>query len=143
MEIKVRKFIDDDLTDIFNVYVDSRKSTTFVSSTVTDIKNFKDLLQDEEIQVCEVDGKIAGFISVYPQQSFIHHLYVQSDFQGRGVGRILLDCIRNKYEKPLSLKCECCNTEALSFYRKMGWKFFNSGSENDGTEYVLLTLNFD
>ena len=141
--MKVRKFRDEDLADIFEIYLSNRELAAFASKPVTDIDSFKELLLDEEITLCEVQGTIAGFISVYPQQSFVHHLYVHADFQRRGIGRTLVDSIRNKYEKPLSLKCECCNTEALSFYRKMGWKFFNSGSENDGTEYILLTLNFD
>ena len=140
---EIRKYKDSDLTCIFEIYRESRQSEYFAGSTAGSIDDFLLQIEDEEIYLAFVEEKPAGFVSVYPSQSFVHHLYVHSEYRNQGIGRLLIDFARNKFELPLSLKCETVNKPAIAFYKNTGWKIFKKGSENDGTEYILMTLDLD
>ena len=141
--MSIREYTNDDLKSVFQVYTESCQSSVLKNSCVQDIQEFDDLIKDEELYVYEEGGRVAAFVSIYPPQSFIHHLYVLPVYQKRGIAKALISHLRNKFELPLSLKCESNNEGAISFYKKTGWKLFNSGSEIDGTEYILMTLDFD
>ncbi|MCM8541756.1 MAG: GNAT family N-acetyltransferase [Lentisphaeraceae bacterium] len=141
--INIRKYKNEDLEQVFEIYKQARDSDFFLGQTVDKEEDFLQLVEDEDIYVVQVVQVVVAFISVYPMQSFVHHLYVLPAYQKRGFGKALIDYIRNKYEHPLSLKCEKQNEPAISFYRSSGWKIFKNGSEIDGTEYILMTLDLD
>lgn len=143
MNFEIRKLSEKDYQRVFEIYLECRQSPLFLSKTVETVDDFLKLLEDEKCYILECQGVVTGFISVYPPQSFVHHLYIAKEFQGKGFGKALVDFAGNKFDNPLSLKCERINTEALNFYEKTGWKFFNEGSDFDGSGYILLTLNLD
>jgi GNAT superfamily N-acetyltransferase len=94
--------------------------------------------QGERIFLAEsgVHG-VAGFVSLYAPQSFIHHLYVDPDLHGRGVGRALLNHALREAGGRASLKCQTRNREALAFYRRLGWRDGETGAGAFGP-WVLL-----
>jgi len=139
----IRKYNETELETVFTIYQQTHCAEYFKEVQIADFQIFEGIVQDEEIHVALIGDQIIAFISVYPPQSFVHYLYVLPDFQKRGAGRALLQHIRNIYDSPLSLKCERINKPAIKFYEEMGWKLFDKGSENDGTEYILLTLDFE
>lgn len=141
--MKIRKYRDSDIGDVFEIYTSARSKGLFSEEGVSGEEEFSDLIEDEDLFLAVNNDRVVAFISVYPEQSFIHHLYVLPAQQKQGVGTALIDFIRNKYEHPLSLKCEKENKLAVSFYKKSGWKTFKTGSEIDGTEYILMTLDFN
>jgi ribosomal protein S18 acetylase RimI-like enzyme len=77
--------------------------------------------EEERILVAEVPGALVGFVSLYEPQSFVHHLYVDPAFQGRGIGRALLSRAVGLAGGQASLKCQTRNAGALAFYRSLGW----------------------
>ncbi|WP_211473085.1 GNAT family N-acetyltransferase [Collimonas humicola] len=83
------------------------------------------------------DGEVVGFVSVYVEDSFIHHLYVRSDFQNKGIGRSLLSSLQHWLPVPWRLKCVRKNQRALSFYLRNDWREVGVGESEDGA-YVVL-----
>jgi [ribosomal protein S5]-alanine N-acetyltransferase len=83
------------------------------------------------------NGDVLGFVSVQPQESFVHHLYVHPDFCGQGVGRALLTSLESWLLTPWRLKCVRTNHRALAFYAARGWCEVGKGESADGTYAVL------
>jgi GNAT superfamily N-acetyltransferase len=83
------------------------------------------------------NGDVLGFISVQPQESFVHHLYVHPDFCGRGVGRALLTSLQTWLPSPWRLKCVRANRRALAFYAARGWREVGKGESADGAYAIL------
>ncbi len=82
-------------------------------------------------------GRVAGFLSLWEPDSFIHHLYVDRPWQRRGVGQALLRALPGWPATRYRLKCLRRNAGALGFYRACGFAIIGSGVSEDG-EYVLL-----
>ena len=68
------------------------------------IGDYQKSTADDEVWVAEEDGKIAGFLSIYPADNFIHNLFVHPDHQGRDIGGRLLQTAESKLAHPMTLK---------------------------------------
>ncbi|MBP0580330.1 GNAT family N-acetyltransferase [Labrys sp. LIt4] len=88
---------------------------------VFDGPGFDEVTKDERIVVAETRNQIAGFAAIYTPENFLHHLYVDPDLAGRGIGAALLGEAMKRYGLALSLKCQTLNQAARNFYRKCGW----------------------
>lgn len=96
------------------------------------------LIAGERVDVAEVDGVIAGFIGVYAEKQFIHHLYIAQPFRRQGIGAALLDSIEAWLPRPFRLKCVEANAEALTFYRSRGWVAIRRNSDGaDGPDLLM------
>ena len=65
-------------------------------------------------------GRVAGFVSVFPPERFIHHLYVDPAHLRRGVGSALFAAALSALGGAASLKCQTRNPGAVAFYRRLG-----------------------
>lgn len=117
------------LVDIFNA---SRAAAGCFSDIALAPGEFAVQVRGEEIHVSELDGRPAGFVSVWRAENFIHHLYVEPALQGRGIGRGLLRACEEMYGLPLSLKCDVANARACAFYERCGWVADEAGESPDG-----------
>lgn len=87
----------------------------------------------EHVVIAEFSGKTIGFLALWEPDGFIHHLYVDPEYMGRGVGTALVGYARSKTQRSeLSLKCHTKNVSALNFYRVLG---FTEGEEHGEDEY--------
>lgn len=82
---------------------------------------FDGVTREEEILVAEMRGRVAGFAAVYRPENFLHHLYVDPDLAGSGVGIALLREAMRRFGPVMSLKCQVRNQGARAFYRRCGW----------------------
>ena len=82
-------------------------------------------------------SEIAGFVSLYEPQDFIHHLFVDPRFQGRGIGGALLDHAVAFAGGAATLKCQLRNEAALAFYKNRGWTEVTAGTGEFG-EWIAL-----
>ncbi|MCW8907185.1 MAG: GNAT family N-acetyltransferase [Sedimenticola sp.] len=91
----------------------------------------------ERIWVCEGGRKTLGFIAVWEREHFIHHLYVDPRYTGRGVGSLLLDHALGQIGRPAVLKCIADNFRARDFYLARGWLVVTEERGPDGP-YLLM-----
>lgn len=95
---------------------------------------FGETTRPEEVLVAEVDGAVVGFVKlrpVTPLPSHAHVLQIQGlgvdpAYQGRGVGRALLDAAadeaRARNARKLSLRVLGRNTTARRLYERAGYR---------------------
>ncbi len=89
--------------------------------------DYHESVAGEEVWVAEVKNahaipEIAGFISVYAKTSFIHNLFIASEWQGHGIGTKLLKKALECFPQPLTLKVHIGNMRACRYYEKLGWR---------------------
>lgn len=74
--------------------------------------------------VCEIDNQIVGFSIVDLKENNIWALFLDPNFEKKGIGRqlhdIMLDWYFSQTQKTVWLGTEF-NTQAEKFYRKAGW----------------------
>lgn len=85
----------------------------------------------ECVLVAHCQAHIAGFVSIWMPDAFVHHLYVDPRYQRQGIGAALLaNAARIADGMELSLKCQTENENALHFYQTLG--FVEAGEQGDG-----------
>ncbi len=97
-----------------------------------DVREFHRVTEAEEILVADLAGEVAGFLSFYRPDRFIHHLYVAPPSWRRGIGRALLAEALARLEGAARLKCRDGNLTARAFYRRLGWAERPGGRDEDG-----------
>jgi len=86
-----------------------------------DPDEFRRLTVAEEILVIDQADGIAGFLTFYRPDRFIHHLYVAPRHWRRGIGQALLAEALVRLGGAARLKCQIANLRARVFYRSLGW----------------------
>lgn len=78
----------------------------------------KEMLPQAEVYVYEDDKIIQGFIGI--NDEYIEGIFVSDEMQSRGIGKMLLDYIKDKKDR-LQLKVYQKNVRAMSFYQREGF----------------------
>ncbi|ULQ52066.1 GNAT family N-acetyltransferase [Flavihumibacter fluvii] len=100
--------------------------------------DFDEETNGEYILVAHYGNNIAGFISIWMKDNFIHHLYVDPAFQQKGIGSELLKAALELLDAPVTLKCLVKNEKAILFYRKQGFFEMGTGPSAEG-RYILFS----
>ena len=87
----------------------------------TDVASFRAATTGETVLVADAGDEVVGFAAIYEPGCFLHHLYVDTDAQGMGIGKALLAEAVRRAGPFLSLKCQVRNDKARRFYRACGW----------------------
>ncbi|WP_413623595.1 N-acetyltransferase family protein [Luteibacter sp. Lutesp34] len=103
------------------------------------LEDFDTQTEGERVFLAEADDQIAGFISIWEPDDFIHHLFVHSRHMRQGVGRALLQGLPGWPDRAYRLKCLSRNEAALAFYRAHGFTESGRGVSDEG-DYVVLSL---
>ena len=114
----IRKLQKADLNDVAYLWLDTNlKAHNFISAEYwnTNFEFVKEMLPQAEVYVYENDKKIQGFIGLNGE--YIEGIFVAVEMQSRGIGKLLLDYIKNKKVR-LRLNVYQKNTRALSFYQR-------------------------
>lgn len=117
------------LLDIFNLARDENES--FLKQ-VYSMDEFLEVIEGEEILVARIGKELAGFVSLWQPDNFLHHLFVLPQYQARGVGKALVFESVRKFGLPMSLKCNKANTKACRFYEQLGWQAKEEGVGPEG-----------
>jgi putative acetyltransferase len=83
------------------------------------------------------EEKIIGFISIIAEE-FIGALFIDVNYQVRGVGTKLIEFAKGKYDK-LSLAVYVENNRAVEFYKRCGFAVEGTGANEDsGYEEFIM-----
>jgi GNAT superfamily N-acetyltransferase len=92
--------------------------------------------------VCEIDGSVVGFSIVDMKDSNIWALFIDPDFEKRGIGRqlhnIMIDWYFTQTKENVWLGT-APGTRAEAFYRKTGWKEIGMHGKGE----VKFEMDFD
>jgi len=83
--------------------------------------------------ICETDGKLVGFAIADLQDNNIWALFIDPEYEGKGIGKTLHEMMMNWYFKQGKDHVwlgTSPDTRAAVFYEKAGWK--NTGMVNKG-----------
>lgn len=93
------------------------------------------LVPSGRVHVVLQDGRVVAFLasSEHDAASWIDHLYVLPGYEGRGLGRQLLDVAHNGLRPPIRLYTFQANVGARRFYERHGYRAiqFSNGEANE------------
>ena len=97
----------------------------------------KELLLQATVYVYEDNQEIQGFIGL--NDEYIEGIFVSDEMQSCGIGKLLLDYIKNKKVR-LRLNVYQKNARAISFYQREGFDIQCEGFDDDTgeKEYTML-----
>lgn len=137
----LRELKEKDIDDVMKIWRDGNlKAHNFIQSVYWSDKYIKvqnEYLRNSYTIVYEEEGKIKAFISII-DDGYIGALFVTEDVQREGIGRILINHVKDKYET-LSLKVYEKNINATMFYKAMGFKKLKSQIDESTSEkeYIM------
>ena len=136
---QVRPFVERDRRALEGIYRACRSEATWLpGATKAREADFQHDTDGETLFVAVgANDEPCGFISVWEPDAFIHHLYVKSDSQGKGIGGSLLGFLVGRIPMPWRLKCLRANANAMAFYAAKGWIEVGAGSGEDGPYAVM------
>lgn len=136
--LHIRPFNETDRDKLREIYLLCRIQVFhWTDSALFTLNDFGAHTKDEDIWVAECDDEIAGFMAVWSPDAFIHHLYVDAEYRGKGIGKALLALATQTYPSPLSLKCLVKNEAALQFYLALGWEIVEEGHDVLGNYFLM------
>jgi ribosomal protein S18 acetylase RimI-like enzyme len=101
--------------------------------------DFSILTEGETVFVALGGTAVAGFVSVWPPDAFIHLLIVDARHRRQGIGQALLDHATEHLGGPADLKCGLLNIAAQQFYRRRGWLEIET-VDNAHASYIRFRL---
>jgi ribosomal protein S18 acetylase RimI-like enzyme len=134
MTSRIREMQLSDSARLSEIYLEQRRQTFYWTPPECFLlEDFTKDTEGERIYVAEImaenNQKLVGFVSLWLADHFIHHLYIDKEFQRLGYGRMLLQKCQEVLGLPLRLKCLQKNTPAVNFYQHCGWRI-ESGPED-------------
>ena len=135
----IRKLQKADINRAADIWLKTNLKAHFFIPEQYWISNYefvKEMLPQAEVYVYEDDKMIQGFIGI--NDEYIEGIFVSDEMQSRGIGKILLDYIKDKKDR-LQLKVYQKNVRAMSFYQREGFTIQSERmNEFTGeTEYVM------
>ena len=117
----IRKLQKADINRAADIWLKTNLKSHFFIPEQYWISNYefvKEMLPQAEVYVYEDDKMIQGFIGI--NDEYIEGIFVSDEMQSRGIGKILLDYIKDKKDR-LQLKVYQKNVRAMSFYQREGF----------------------
>ena len=117
----IRKLQKADINRAADIWLKTNLKAHFFIPEQYWISNYefvKEMLPQAEVYVYEDDKMIQGFVGL--SNEYIEGIFVSDEMQSRGIGKILLDYIKDKKDR-LQLKVYQKNVRAMSFYQREGF----------------------
>ena len=142
---KIEKYTDKDREQILNIWEKSVLAThDFLNQT--DFEEIKQLVQtfnfnDFEVYCLKQNNQVSGFIGLAEKK--IEMLFFSPEYIGKGLGRKLTDFVITEL-KADKVDVNEQNTNAVKFYKKIGFKTYERTEKDDqGREYPLLRMKLE
>ena len=117
----IRKLQKVDINRVADIWLKTNLKAHFFIPEQYWISNYefvKEMMLQAEVYVYEDDKMIQGFIGI--NDEYIEGIFVSDEMQSRGIGKMLLDYIKDKKDR-LQLKVYQKNVRAMSFYQREGF----------------------
>ena len=117
----IRKLQKVDINRVADIWLKTNLKAHFFIPEQYWISNYefvKEMLPQAEVYVYEDDKMIQVFIGV--SDEYIEGIFVSDEMQSCGIGKMLLDYIKDKKDK-LQLKVYQKNVREMSFYQREGF----------------------
>ena len=138
----IRKLKETDINKVAEIWLDTNiKAHDFIPEKYwkDNFNMVKDMFPQSEIYIYENGKIIQGFIGI--DNDYIAGIFVSSEAQSQGIGKVLLDFVKTKKEK-LRLNVYQKNTRAIQFYQREGFKIQNENLDiNSGEKEYMMTWN--
>lgn len=136
-DISIQKAQKEDYDELRKIFLKTRQENfNWMEYDSIKLEDFDSSTEGELILTAKIGNDIAGFVSIWEEDKFIHNLFVSSNFKRRGVGKALIDQSVKEVGLPLTLKCVRVNVNALNFYLSQGWTIEEEVIENE--PYYLM-----
>ena len=138
----IREAVTNDIKQIQVVRNSVTENTLSDPNLVTDKDCEEFLTVRGKGWVCEIDNKIVGFSIADLKDNNIWALFLQSEFENKGIGRKLHDMMLEWYFEQTKNNVwlgTSPNTRAEIFYRKSGWKEIGSHGKGE----IKFEMTFD
>lgn len=118
---------------IMNAYIDATDWLPRLIP-VEDIEDMfsPELLERRLVLVPEVEGKVAGYLSLDVQAQFLHALYLAPEYRTRGLGKALLNSAKAVCSTGFELTVWQPNIRAKQFYLREGLRQIGLGADEAG-----------
>lgn len=136
----IRKLQRADISKVAEIWLETNLKTHYFIPAQYWENNFdlvKEMLSQAEVYVYENGQKIQGFIGLNGE--YIEGIFVPTEMQSKGVGKLLMDFIKERKEK-LFLNVYRKNARAIHFYHREGFDIQYEGlDKNTGEkEYTMI-----
>lgn len=142
-----------------NVFLD-KLETIFEENQRSNVFDKTCLTSSEFVKyVCLFSNIPVGYIAVYPHSTFLEkeglqgqfdveknavyiwHMAIKKAFEGKGVGKVLIDEVVKKYGKgPIYSVCEEMNTPAIMLHTRVGFKPFAKFKKTFNGQTITLIM---
>jgi GNAT superfamily N-acetyltransferase len=141
--MQIRLATDSDESALSRIYLDCRSNTFYwTSENEFALHDFKRDTEGEVVLVAVENETILGFASIWAKDNFLHHLFVDSKYQGRRIGKSLIDhCLEGLLKRPARLKCVIRNERACRFYAQHGWEIESTTEDGPMGPYHTYVLS--
>ncbi|AUX95483.1 GNAT family N-acetyltransferase [Mixta gaviniae] len=136
--MRIRPFTESDRPFLRTLFLASRKTNwSWLDSSAWQLEDFDQVVLGENVLVAEEDGHRLGFAAYLENDNFLHSLFIDPHYQGRGAGSALLKAVQARFTATGALKCLLANSRAQNFYLRHGWQIVSQGESEQG-KYVLM-----
>lgn len=138
----IRKMKNIDINRVADIWLKTNlKAHYFISEQywTSNYELVKEMMSQAEVYVYEDDKMIQGFIGI--NDEYIEGIFVSDEMQSRGIGKMLLDYIKDKKDR-LQLKVYQKNVGAMSFYQREGFTI-QSESMDEFTREKEYVMNWE
>ena len=138
-DMLLRKMQNDDIEQVMQIWLKTNIQTHhYIDESYWKVQygSVRQMIPESEIYVCEKSELITGFIGL--SGNYIAGLFVASVFQSQGIGKKLLDYVK-ELKPELSLQVYQKNRNAVRFYQREGFVIESETTdENTGErEYIM------
>lgn len=136
----IREFQKSDIEKITEIWLNTNlKAHDFIPAQywLSKLEAVKGMFLQAEIYIFEKENEIQGFIGLY--ENYIAGIFVQSQFQTKGIGKRLIDFVKDRKEE-LTLSVYQKNTRAVKFYQRENFEIRCENTDENIREKEYLMV---
>ncbi len=140
-KVKINQMKAEDSQSCAEIYYQVRMDEfSWEKTDQINIDDFVNHTEGELVLVARYGEEIAGFISVWEPDAFIHCLFIDKRYRRKGIALALLQEVQRRFpQQALQLKCVVENETARRFYESDGFRILEK--VEDEVPYYLMELS--